>query len=586
VHHHHSSARRAARQLLLPPLACLLVLSSGCNFRNTGSPLASEGRIIQYSLRLDEQGEGFFVEAVFPPGLALERLCSPSLGNRAGESLEWRGLENETGSIPLSWEDDGCFTIPRQRGEVAARYHVATLSRDRPAWQAVSLSPYADADRLVFPGEVVFLELDGRDAAAQVPSQVSIFDSDGTPLALGVHDVHSTLKKSEDAWLAPNNEVLIRSLLWLEDAAVCTAVDGELGRMNLVVSGGLAAPELAAETAQLVHSLEQWAPTRSASLELLALLPARWDRSARSGFARRNGIVLQVGQDALADPEVFRSLLSHELFHLYNGESLFYSEEDYAATTWFREGTTSYVSAVALVQSGLGDEASFMKKLAEHASNYLLNPVRRDAKASELDWRRMPYDHGVLLSLALDLILRDVSGGTRSLQGFWRYFAESRYWKWQQTNETLLFALNQYSGVELSGFFETYVKGSAPIPVYALLRNSGFDVSPTQRELAYLEMSVEYNVDRVELVVTGLVKDGVADLAGVQLGDVLVPLEGTSFDKIDAPIEFKIRRQGEESFVRLRAARQLAPTVDIHPSGDQPDLPFRLILEPYANAQL
>ena len=496
-----------------------------------------------YTLRaLPEEGV-IEVQADLPQTLASGWACVPTLGSREGEGFSWLGLWQGERALSVEWTQEGCFRLPKRRG-LQLRYRVSRVPGARPQWRAASLTPYADGDSFFFTGESLFVEFRDDLRLQATATELRIESS---------LDSASSLLSSSP-YIATSNRELIASVLWLSPKLQHRSLETMSGGLELSSEQELDAAFLQ-ELRCIADQLEAWAPGRVDGLSQVLLLDAAWDRYAATGFARSGGVVLQLGAEAMDEDLRRQRLISHELFHRYNGESLRIDERDFDALSWFLEGTTNYVSELSLVHSGLISQEQYLAQLAEHALQYQENPAHEGESKLELDWTRLPYDRGVLISLALDLILRDISDGQRSLHGFFVHLAKSSSWDKPLTLALLEDEFGQYAGVSLAAFFANYVEGEAPIPVEQLFRNGGARIIRTTRPVYSMQMQVLFDPEAAALRIFEAPQGGVAWLAGVRPGDIFVPLETTSFRRDGSFVEFEVERQGERRFVRLKPRR-------------------------------
>lgn len=547
------------------PIVLMGMSACGAQVRSDNEASAQPAEL-RYVLSPDVEAGAWHVRVEMPRLRARQPVCPPPMGTRLGESFEWRGAWRGEEALAVEWQAGGCFRVEGQdQGPFELRYNVAVVPGERRAWRAISLSPQASSAGLIFPGETLFVELSQRGFDWGVRYRVEVEVPEGYALI-------STLPwdAESEAFLVDQLEDLTRSVVWL---APHEQVEEALeGRVRLALDPRMRPPLEARGMAQAASCLwtefGHWVGTRRLGPVAVLVLGAQWDVGAEGGFARRHGVVLQVGRAAAERSEAMSDLLAHELFHRFNGESLRFEPSSYEETTWFREGVTSYVAAVAVVQAGLSGERSFLDSLAGYATSYVSNP----------DLQRLPYDRGVLLSLALDMILRDISANERSLQGFFRFLASSSWWEELQDNSSLEHALSHYAGADLSEFFRKYVEGGEAIPVYALLSNSGFAIERGHREVPDFGMDVVYDLDRVELRVREVREGSVAWTAGVRSGDIMRPLAGTRFDSLEVPAEFEVQRGAERSFVRLEPKRRKVVALKLGPRGADAER-YRAVLE-------
>ncbi|RMG43357.1 MAG: M61 family peptidase [Acidobacteria bacterium] len=179
-------------------------------------------------------------------------------------------------------------------------------------------------------------------------------------------------------------------------------------------------------------------------------------------------------------------LLPHELVHSWNGKYRRpagmvvpdYQQPIDTGLLWVYEGLTSYLGAVLTARSGLRTPEQFREDLAATAARMAERPGRSwrpladTARAAQTlygspaawsSWRRSVdfYPEGVLLWLEVDALIREQSGGDRSLDDFCRAFfgppagpAEVRGY----TFDDLVAALSQIQPYDWRTFFAERVE--------------------------------------------------------------------------------------------------------------------------------
>jgi len=264
----------------------------------------------------------------------------------------------------------------------------------------------------------------------------------------------------------------------------------------------------------------------------------------------------------------FLGLASHEYFHLWNVKRIKpapfvpydLAREAYTRQLWAFEGITSYYDDLALVRSGVIDEASWLELAGRTITAVLRTPGRRlqsVADASFDAWikyyrqdENTPnanvsyYAKGALVALALDLTLR--AHGS-SLDALMRAL-------WQRHGRTgagvpedgLRRLAAEAAGRDLGAFFDAYVDGTDELPLEALLRDQGVTLSlrPAQgpKDRGGKRGNGEAPRCSLGMTVTGDLKvqyafsGGAAEFAGLAAGDALVALDGVraSADRLDA----------------------------------------------------
>lgn len=194
----------------------------------------------------------------------------------------------------------------------------------------------------------------------------------------------------------------------------------------------------------------------------------------------------------------FLGLCSHEYFHLWNVKRIrpqaFIEQglerEVHTRLLWWFEGITSYYDDLALVRSGVIDASAYLTLLAGVISRVMRNPgrLRQTTAESSFDaWTRFYkqdenapnaivsyYAKGALTALALDLTLRDVTGGARSLDDLvrklWHDFGRCGIGVGEREIEGLA---SELAGTDLTAFFEHALDSTEDLDLHRLLATVG-----------------------------------------------------------------------------------------------------------------
>src|SRR6185295_10076153 len=154
----------------------------------------------------------------------------------------------------------------------------------------------------------------------------------------------------------------------------------------------------------------------------------------------------------------FRSLVSHEFFHLWNVKRIRpdalgpfdYNKENYTKLLWVAEGITDYYSDLALRRAGLISEQDYLSAVAQsfqqlqNTPGRLVQSVEESSFDSWIKFYRQDensinsqvsyYDKGAILGLLLDLQVRNKSNNTKSLDDVLRYLYQEFFKKGRNYN--------------------------------------------------------------------------------------------------------------------------------------------------------
>lgn len=280
-------------------------------------------------------------------------------------------------------------------------------------------------------------------------------------------------------------------------------------------------------------------------------------------------------------------LLSHELFHAWNGKriappALFdfdYSREAYTRCLWVMEGLTSHFDRWALRSAGVITAKSFAEKVLDDWSRLLAIPgrTRHSLEDSSFDaWIKLYkpdesnlntsvsyYLKGGLCALALDLELRRRTEGARSLDDVLRALWERHGKVGTPYPEDVEALFAEASGLDLGDFFARCVRGTEDPPLAAELLAHGLELRAAHdpAQLADGAAAVWLGLTTNGLRVTGVLDGSPAALAGLSPGDELcaidrarVASEGEARAAIAArrpedPIEVAVFRRHRLTFV-------------------------------------
>ena len=315
------------------------------------------------------------------------------------------------------------------------------------------------------------------------------------------------------------------------------------------------------------------------------------------GLEHRASTALMVSRDDLPHRHVpgmtpgYRkclSLASHEYFHNWNVKrikpagfieyDLFH--ENYTRQLWFFEGFTDYYDDLFLVRTGLISELQYLEVEAENIGRVLAHSGRLKQSVAEssfdawIKYYRQDenaanaivsyYQKGAMVGLALDLTIRQQTGGTKSLDDVMRAM-------WVQHGKTNVgvpeYALEKIAegvtGLDLKSFFSEFVYGTTDLTLAPLLAHVGIDIGtrvPGQTKPSDplpptigARIGADANGDAKLLQV---LDGGAAQEAGLSAGDIIIAMDGlrvtaSNFDKrlksfpVASTVEFTAFRRDE-----------------------------------------
>jgi len=286
-------------------------------------------------------------------------------------------------------------------------------------------------------------------------------------------------------------------------------------------------------------------------------------------------------------------LLSHELFHAWNGKRIAprpllepdFTREAYTPCLWLMEGVTSHYDRFALRTSSRITAKSLLEKVLDDWARLLATPGRRrhSLEASSFDaWIKLYkpdesnlnttvsyYLKGGLVMFALDLQIRRRTEAARSLDDVMRLLWQRYGAHGEPHPDQLQPVFEEATGLALADVFERQIRGVEDPELGEELRHVGLELrtSADPAQIADGASAVWLGATVTGTKVTGVIDDAPAFAAGLSPGDEIIALDGFRVGS-DAelrsiagalrpgdPVELAVFRRGR----LLRLALRLAP---------------------------
>ncbi|MBV9385248.1 MAG: M61 family metallopeptidase [Chroococcidiopsidaceae cyanobacterium CP_BM_ER_R8_30] len=247
----------------------------------------------------------------------------------------------------------------------------------------------------------------------------------------------------------------------------------------------------------------------------------------------------------------FMQLVAHEFFHLWNVkrirpqalEVFDYDQENYTASLWFSEGTTSYYDLVIPFRAGIYDVKFFLNGLGKEITRLQTTPGRRVQPLSESSfdaWIKLYrpdansgnsqisyYLKGELVSLLLDLLIRERHGNACSLDNvmltMWQQFGQAEI---GFTPEQLLDVIESVAGMNLADFFKLYIYGTEELPFDQYLEPFGLRVVSDLDEESVPHLGIKVQAENGREFIKFVEAGAPASAAGIDPGDELLAIDG------------------------------------------------------------
>ncbi len=273
------------------------------------------------------------------------------------------------------------------------------------------------------------------------------------------------------------------------------------------------------------------------------------------GMEHAYGTAIEMSADHLNESiGPLASVSAHEFFHLWNVkrirpqslEPINYQGENDTRSLWFSEGLTSTVGDLMLVRTGIIPVGGYFGVLSNQISELQRRPAHRwqSAENSGLDawfegnvFYRSPdrsisyYDKGEILGVLLDLRIRELTNGRKSLRDLFQWMNQhyAKEHKFFPGSAGVQLAAETVSGHSFVDFFRDYVAGVKEIPYDDFFRYVGLHLVPVQFASGSPGFTTTTNIGGQPEVAT--VEHGSdAERAGILPGDRIVQLNGEPGD--------------------------------------------------------
>ncbi len=517
---------------------------------------------------------------------------TPSIGDKPGEPLP---VEKTTKN---RWR-----IATRKSPRITVRYRVYSREMSvRTNW--------IDSDFALLNGAPTFLT---RAGAGKRPHDVRLVLPEGWKVSV------SPLPKiagAEHAFRAEDFDTLIDSPLYAGNGKAYTFEAG--GRSHVLLNEGEGSvwdgPRSAADAEKIARAqIAFWGEApypRYVFFNLLTeaggglehkdsstLMSTRWRARTREGYLEWLGLV------------------SHELFHAWNGKRLRpaelgpfdYESEVYTRNLWAVEGLTSYYGDLLVHRAGYSTRKEFLKNLSKSVETLETTPGRLIQSMDEASfdawikfYRRDEntpnsgvsyYTKGEVVAFLLDARIRRATDGRRSLDdalrlAYRRYSGERGY-----TAEDFRKVLEETAGTGLRDWLTRAVESTGDLDYQEALDWYGLRFASTEekkegsdpQELPAGWLGAEVQVQDGRLVVTQVKRGTPAYEAGVNVDDEILALDDYRVSPDGIENRLKAYRPGEKATL-LVARRERLTRLSVT-FGEKPKNRWKLEARPDATGE-
>jgi predicted metalloprotease with PDZ domain len=434
-----------------------------------------------------------------------------------GKALTWDKV------TPSTWR-----IVTDNGGPVTVEFHYRADSLD-------NAQTWAREDFLLFNGTNLFLYPEGR--ALDFPSTVTVQTEDSWRVITGMTPTGAR------AWSATGYHELVDHPFFVGKFDLDSVqVAGVWMRFSSYPAGSV-------KPMQRTRLLDQMA--RAIPTEVAVFADRPWShydvmQIADSGFGgmsaleHENSNVGIIGAGFM-DEDFVPSVYAHEIFHSWNVKRLRpldmwpynYAVMQPTPWLWVSEGITDYYADLALVRGGVITATEFLGKTEGKMDHVDKTVPIALTDASLQTWIHMAdgtqdiyYDKGSLAGLALDIMIRDATDNTASLDGVMRslYTSDYKAGKGFTPDEWWGAVSRAAKGASMKEFNEKYVDGRDVYPWAQWLPKAGWRMRTDT--LHQPRMGVSFQKDTVGLLVVLVDPSSMAATAGIRPGDVVTSIDG------------------------------------------------------------
>ncbi|MCM8570451.1 peptidase M61 [Gramella jeungdoensis] len=262
-------------------------------------------------------------------------------------------------------------------------------------------------------------------------------------------------------------------------------------------------------------------------------------------------VVMPESMEAKALDKSMTDIVSHEFFHIITPLGIHSNEIHYfdyndpkmSKHLWMYEGVTEYFANLFQVNQGLISNQEFYNRMVEkiNTSKRFDDTVPFTVMSKNIltdeykDMYYNVYQKGALIGMALDIRLRELSGGRMGILDLMKKLNE-KYGKDKPfEDDNLIPVIVELTYPEIQDFFDTYVTGSTPIPYDEFFAKAGLEEKEVMKEVDYFingqspyitaNQQTKEIVFRSDIEMNTFLKD-----LGIEGGDTLKSINGTEYN--------------------------------------------------------
>lgn len=268
---------------------------------------------------------------------------------------------------------------------------------------------------------------------------------------------------------------------------------------------------------------------------------------------------LPQGLPAKTLERVMTDVVSHEFFHILTPLNVHskeihyfdYNDPEMSKHLWMYEGVTEYFAQLFQVTEGLVNNAAFYDRLMskiQQSRHYDDSMPFTEMSENILEEKYGDnflnvYQKGALIGMALDIKLRELSGGKTGILDLMKRLS-NKYGKNRPfEDDKIIEEIVAMTSPEIGEFFETYVSGSTPIPYEEFFEKVGLEIAEAEKESGYFNRKLPddnpndfltINKEKSIVFNENAINNSFLKALGIEGGDILVSVNGTNYNAHNA----------------------------------------------------
>ena len=262
-------------------------------------------------------------------------------------------------------------------------------------------------------------------------------------------------------------------------------------------------------------------------------------------------VVMPESMDASSLDKSMTDIVSHEFFHIITPLGIHSNEVHYfdyndpkmSKHLWLYEGVTEYFANLFQVNQGLIDNKEFYKRMNQKitTSKRFDDTVPFTVMSENIltdeykDSYYNVYLKGALIGMALDIRLRELSGGNMGILDLMKKL-NAKYGKDKPFNDDeLIPTIVELTYPEIQNFFDQYVTGETPIPYDEFFARAGIEEQEQMTEVGFFlkgqQPYITANQETMQIVFRGDTEfNTFLKELGVEGGDVIKSVNGEEYN--------------------------------------------------------